>query len=135
MTPLRLPRALFEDLLEEARRALPNECCGLLAGRGRTVSRVFRASNAQPSPSSYKIRPRELFALFRQMRAENLELVGIYHSHPAGENYPSARDRARAYYPDAAYVIVSLRAGAPQPLRAFRLAEESVEEIPVEIAD
>jgi len=131
--PLTLPRALFEELREEARRALPNECCGLLGGRGRSVTRVFRATNALASPAAYEIRPRELFALFRRLREEKLELVGIFHSHPTGDNCPSARDRERAYYPEAVYVILSPRADAPQPVRAFLLREEWVEEIPVEI--
>ena len=128
-----MPRALYEELLEEARRALPNECCGLLGGRGRSVTRVFRATNAVASPVSFEIRPRELFALFRRLRGEQLELAGIYHSHPTGDNFPSARDRERAYYPEAAYVILSPRAGAPQPARAFLLGGEAVEELPVEI--
>lgn len=122
-------------LVAEARRFLPNECCGLLGGHGRTVTRVFRAANSIASPVAYEIRSRELFALFRRLREDKLELVGIYHSHPAGDNYPSARDRERAYYPEAAYVILSPHAAAPQPVRAFRLAGESVEEIPVEVLD
>ena len=122
-------------MLTEARRSLPNECCGLLGGQGRTVTRVFQAANVLASPVSYEIRPRELFALVRRLREEKLELVGIYHSHPAGDNYPSARDCERAYYPDAAYVILSPRADAPRPLRAFQLVEGSVEELSVEILD
>ncbi len=43
----------------------------------------------------------------REIRAAGLELLGIYHSHPTGENKPSARDIERAYYPEAAYFIVS----------------------------
>lgn len=133
MEPLTLPRALYDELLEEARRALPNECCGLLAGRGRKVTRLFRAANALASPTAYEIRPRELFALFRRMREEKLELVGIYHSHPTGENLPSGRDRERAYYPETPYVIVSPRASAAQPARAFLLSEGSVQELPVDV--
>jgi proteasome lid subunit RPN8/RPN11 len=131
--PLTLPRALYQELLALARRALPNECCGLLAGRGRAVTRVFRATNSLASPTAYEIRPRELFALFRKLREEKLDLAGIYHSHPTGDNFPSARDRQRAYYPETPYVIVSPRADAPRPVRAFLLSGERVEEISVEV--
>lgn len=126
-----LPRALYDELLAEAWRALPNESCGLLAGRGRAVARVFRATNALASPTAYEIRPRELFALFRRLRAEGLDLVGIYHSHPTGDNFPSARDLERAYYPETAYVIISPRADATRPVRAFLLGEKAAEELPV----
>jgi len=132
---LTLPRSLFQALLAEARRSLPNECCGLLGGHGRAVTRLFPALNALRSPVAYEVRPRELFEIFRRLRAEQLQLVGIYHSHPTGDNAPSARDRARAYYPEAAYVIISPRAEAAQPVRAFLLTESEVSELPVELVD
>lgn len=135
MASLTLPRALYRALVEEARRSLPNECCGLLGGRGAEASRIFPALNVLRSPVAYEIRPRELFEMFRQLRAENLELVGLYHSHPTGENVPSARDRERAYYPDAAYVILSPLPEAPRPVRVFRLRGEDWEEGDVEVTD
>lgn len=135
MAALTLPRSLFQVLLAEARRSLPNECCGLLGGHGRRVTRLFPALNALRSPVAYEVRPRELFEIFRRLRAEQLELVGIYHSHPTGDNVPSTRDRERAYYPEAAYVIVSPRADAPQPVRAFSIRENAVSELPVEVVD
>ncbi len=133
MASLKLSRALLEDLLEQARRSLPNECCGLLGGQGREVTRIFPGTNALASPVAYEIPSRELFELFRRLRAEKLELVGIYHSHPSGENAPSARDLERAYYPEVAYVIFSPNPAQPRPLRAFLLADGTMEELAVEV--
>lgn len=56
------------------------------------------------------------------MDARGEELVAIYHSHPASQPYPSPTDRAEAHYPDAFYVLVSLRADEPE-LRAFRILD------------
>ena len=56
------------------------------------------------------------------------ELVAIYHSHPASQPYPSPTDRAEAHYPDAFYVLVSLRADEPE-LRAFRILDGAVREV------
>jgi proteasome lid subunit RPN8/RPN11 len=67
------------------------------------------------------------------MREQRLELVGIYHSHPTGENVPSQSDSEKAFYPEAAYVIVSPMAGIKVPVRAFRLAKESWQEIEVTV--
>ncbi len=134
MDELVLPRRVQEALLGEARRAMPNECCGLLGGQGLSVTHAFPATNALASPAAYEIPPRELFDLFRRLRAEKLELVGIYHSHPAGDNTPSARDRKRAYYPDAIYVILSPHPEAARPVRAFRIRDQEVEELSVEVA-
>lgn len=133
MASLKLLRGLHESLLAEARRSLPNECCGLLGGHGFDVTRIFPATNRLASPVAYEIPPRELCEIFRRMRAEKTELVGIYHSHPAGDTWPSARDRERAYYA-VAYVIVSPHEAAARPIRAFRLRAGGVHELEVQVA-
>ena len=128
---LMLSPEIRDRLVEEARRALPNECCGLLAGAGNRVTRMFPASNALASPTEYEIAPRELFDLFRRLREGKLELVAIYHSHPSGDNIPSKRDLERAYYPETAQVILSPAIGAQTPVRAFRIEGEDWQEISV----
>ena len=135
MNPLELPRQIYERLLDEARQALPNECCGLLGGKGNRATEIFPATNELASPSEFEIPARELFEIFRAMREKSLELVAIYHSHPSGDNAPSRRDLERAYYPEAAYVILSPAADAEAPIRAFRLAGDGWQEIPVRVQE
>ena len=123
-------------LLEQARLEPLKECCGLVAGRGGVMTRTFPATNAaDDAGNSYEIAPEELFRLMRTIRAAALELLGIYHSHPAGENRPSARDVARAYYPAAAYFIVSPRTDAPRPVRAFSICEGKVTELEIQVVE
>lgn len=126
---VRVHRAVLEELLAEARREPDLECCGLLAGRDAVISTILPAQNAQRSATSYEIAPEELFALFRRMRAGGLEHLGIYHSHPRGENAPSPRDIDRAFYPAAAYFILSPRPDAPHPVRAFQIAAGQTREL------
>src|SRR5690242_10509741 len=130
---VRITRAAYDRLIAEARTTPTIECCGLLAGRDGVISAVLPAKNALQSASAYEIAPEELFALFRRMRSEGLEHFGIYHSHLAGENFPSASDLARAFYPAAAYLIVSPNPGAPRPIRAFRIVEGRAREVSLEI--
>lgn len=130
---VRIGRSVFESLLSEARANPEIECCGLLAGRGAVISAVLPAKNALRSAKAYEIAPEELFAIFRRMRAEALEHLGIYHSHPQGELSPSRLDIERAFYPDAAYLIVCPQPAAARPIRAFRIRDGEVREIDLQI--
>lgn len=130
---VRIERGILDRLLAEA-RANPNiECCGLLAGRKGVISTVLPAKNALQSAKAYEIEPAELFALFRRMRVDALEHLGIYHSHPSGENSPSTSDLERAFYPDVAYLIISPDAAASRPIRAFKIGEGRARELLLEI--
>jgi len=53
------------------------------------------------------IAPAEAIELIEGVEAEG-DLVGFYHSHPAGPPEPSETDAARAAWPGASYVIVAL---------------------------
>lgn len=131
---IQIRREILTALLEQARLEALRECCGLLAGRGGVITRAFQATNAADvTTRAYEIAPEELFGLMRQIRAAGLELLGIYHSHPGGENQPSARDIERAYYPAAAYFIVSPRADVPQPVRAFSIRDGRVTESEIQV--
>ena len=133
--PVRVTREVWNTLLAEVRREPRLECCGLLAGRGGVISRVLPARNAQASATAFDIAPRELFGLFRRMRALELEHLGIYHSHPTGENAPSPSDIAQAYYPEAAYIILSPVAGAAKAVRAFSIRDGRVEELEIRVEE
>lgn len=81
----------------------------------------------------YRIDPREQLHAFRDMDANGEELAAIYHSHPASQPYPSPTDRAEAHYPDAVYVLVSLRTGQPE-VEAWRIASDGAVRV-VTLAD
>jgi proteasome lid subunit RPN8/RPN11 len=126
---VQISRRVCEALLAQARSHPLQECCGLLAGRGGVITAIFPANNVLQSAKAYEIAPEELFALFRRMRSEGLEHLGIYHSHPSGDNVPSPRDIERAFYPAVAYFIISPRPDAPRPVRAFRICEGQSREL------
>jgi len=130
---VRIDRRIFDRLLVEARGNPNIECCGLLAGRDAVISAILPARNALQSPKAYEIAPQELFELFRRMRAAGLEHLGIYHSHPNGENVPSPLDIERAFYPESSYLIISMRLSASHAIRAFRIVEAQVRELSLEI--
>jgi proteasome lid subunit RPN8/RPN11 len=111
-----------------------HEQCGLLAGRDGAITRVLHAHNIAGNPATqYEIAPAELFRLMREMRSAGLQLLGIYHSHPQGANAPSRTDIARAYYPDAAYFIISPLPNAEKPVRAFSIRDGLAPELRISV--
>lgn len=115
-------------MVAQAHAEAPNECCGVLLGRGDDVQEVFPGRNVDESPRTYLMDPQDQLRAFRTMDERGWELIGIYHSHPLTEAYPSKTDVARALYPDARYVIVSLHAPARPEIRAFRILDGQISE-------
>lgn len=131
---LRLPRALADRIVEQARSEHPNEACGLLAGTNGSATRIFPTTNAERSPVIYRIDPKEQFRVFKQIEDEGLELVGIYHSHTRSPAYPSNTDVAQAYYPEAVYLIVSLAQPDSPDLRGYQINDGKVAEVALDIS-
>jgi proteasome lid subunit RPN8/RPN11 len=126
---LRLSRAQLETVIGHARACRPEEACGLLAGDGNgTIRRVFLMENAEHSQTFYVMDSEEQFRVFDEMEREGLELVAIFHSHPHSPAYPSMRDLELAFYPDAAYLIISLMNDEPEN-HAFRIVDDCAREI------
>jgi proteasome lid subunit RPN8/RPN11 len=131
---VRIAADVLAVMSAHARGTPAEECCGLLAGRDGRITDIHPATNVAPEPAkSYEIAPKEIFKLIRKIRTAGLELLGIYHSHPTGENAPSPRDVELAYYPEAAYFILSPRPGVAKPVRAFSIRDGRTEELEIRI--
>ncbi len=115
-------------MIAHAHADYPNECCGLLAGRGQRVEYVFRGRNVDQSPYTYRLDPQEQLHFFKDVDARGMDLVAIYHSHTQSPAYPSRTDVAKAVYPDAAYLIVSLEDSQAPVVRAFRVRDGVIAE-------
>lgn len=76
--------------------------------------------NVEKSPVAFAMDSRQIQKVLQKMALKGESLVGIYHSHPTAPPVPSPEDIAYAYYPEAAYLIVSL--SSPQPsLGCYRI--------------
>jgi [CysO sulfur-carrier protein]-S-L-cysteine hydrolase len=120
---------LLEQMISHARSVLPHESCGFLIGSGTHGKRFQAMPNSLASPTAYEIDPALLAATFRSLRETGEELVGIVHSHPRGPAEPSARDRERAFYPQAAHVIISLAEADHPQVRSYRIIDGEAYEI------
>jgi proteasome lid subunit RPN8/RPN11 len=79
------------------------EACGLLAGKKDRVEKVLLVRNQAQSPVRFVMDPYEQLQAFEWIESHMLDLVGIFHSHPAGPETASATDIA-----EAAYEVVSV---------------------------
>jgi proteasome lid subunit RPN8/RPN11 len=138
---LNIKKSDLKTVLDHCAAGLPNEACGMLAGKNGTVEKVYPMRNAKPGPDYYEMEPEEQFRVMKDIRDSGLEMIGLFHSHPTGQAYPSSVDVAQAYwpgtqlpnYPDAVYVIVSLMDRAKPVARGFSIEEGAVTEVPLTV--
>ena len=122
--------AALESIVAPARHAAPDECCGLLLGRGGDIIDALRTQNiANQRASRFVIDPGEHIRGRRAARERGLEVVGFYHSHPATPAEPSERDSAECSYPGHLYLIVSLRV-EPAEIGLFRFENGTFQRVP-----
>jgi proteasome lid subunit RPN8/RPN11 len=133
MPELVISREHLELMVTHCRAHHPNEACGLLAGKGSRVTKVYPMANTEPSPVSYFMEPKEQFRAMKEMRQEGLTMLAIFHSHPQSPAYPSVKDVSLAFYEDAVYLIISLMNPKDPVIKAFTIVDGAVNEAPFSI--
>lgn len=128
-----LKKGLFEQIVKECIKELPNEACGILAGKEARIQKVYEMTNVDKSPSTYFMDAKEQFKVMKEIRNLGLEMLGIYHSHVASPARPSAHDVELAFYPEASYVIVSLEDKNNPCIRSFKIKEGTITEEEIKI--
>jgi proteasome lid subunit RPN8/RPN11 len=134
---LLLPAQLLAEMVAQARAELPNECCGLLAGRVEggvaRAERRYPLANRAASPTEYDGDQGDHLAAQKDMRRLGLDVLALYHSHPTSDPVPSKKDLDRNGYGDSAiHLIISLRGGEPL-VRGWWLGAETFREAEWEV--
>jgi proteasome lid subunit RPN8/RPN11 len=116
---LRIAYADYEALRAHGEETYPNECCGVLlgkgvAGEGNHVQQLVRAGNTRTAPQ-------ELVKIQRQARGLGLDIVGFYHSHPDHPAQWSPTDFAEAHWLGCSYIITSIEKGKAVTTNSFLL--------------
>lgn len=130
----RLDQGTYRILVERAWSDFPYEVCGLLGLRADGGIVHFPITNAERSLTYYAMDGKELLRAMRTIEDEAWGLA-IYHSHTHTEAYPSRTDVELAAYPDAIHLIVSLQDRDTPQLRAFRIVEGRISEVPLLLDD
>ena len=129
---IRIPAVIYDKIVAQAYAELPNEACGLLVGKENIVTKQHVMTNIDHNPEHFSFNPAEQFQVFRSARAEGLEILANYHSHPETPSRPSVEDIRLAYDPNILYLIVSLATKVPV-LKAFNIQNGISTEIPIEV--
>jgi proteasome lid subunit RPN8/RPN11 len=107
-----------DDIVAHARARAPQEACGMVLAVGDQLA-ILCCENVHPTPvTKFDIDKDVLRRVLTQHGEEKIR--AIYNSHPVTVPFPSPWDREGANYPDALYVLVSLRDEVPE-IRAFRI--------------
>ena len=138
---LRIRGDVHAAMVAHALAGVPYEACGLFAGseddqaEGPSVDRFFPMRNAAESRKIYRLDGHEHLDVENTVDEAGAVLVGVMHSHPRTQAYPSPTDVADAAHSDPfgtwVFVIVSLEHPDPE-LRAFRILEGAITEVPVD---
>jgi proteasome lid subunit RPN8/RPN11 len=128
-----LSKRHWHEMLEHVDQHAPLEACGLLAGKDDRVEKVILVRNQAQSPVRFVMDPYEQIRAFDWIESNELDLLGIFHSHPAGPEAASATDIAEAAY-EVVHLIWS-RHESHWQARAFWIENESATEVSLKVVE
>ncbi len=104
-------KSQVETLAEYSRKNSPNESCAILFGNTEnhqvTIREIFLAKNIEDSPVSFTISNEELISAYSEAERKKLDVIGMFHSHPASVPYPSSTDKKYMEINPVPWVIFS----------------------------
>ena len=125
---LKLKKSDYDKMLKHCKDGLPNESCGLLAGtvegEVKTVTKIYLLTNIDASNEHFSMDPKEQFAALKDARANGVEIIGNFHSHPESPSRPSEEDKRLAYDSSIEYLILSLQEADHPVLKAFGIDKD-----------
>ena len=120
-------QSILEGLREHAENEQPNESCAMLFGKEDSVSDAFLTENVKESPVNFAISNEQLIEGYKKAEEKNLKVIGIFHSHPSSEAFPSNTDKKFMETNPVVWIIYS---GISKDFRAFVL-EQEIKEIKI----
>jgi proteasome lid subunit RPN8/RPN11 len=118
----------LEELVNIAKDGLPHESCALLLGENNAVVEILPMRNVDESPITFSIEPTELLHAYNLAESKGMQVIAIFHSHPA-KPFPSSTDRKFMQINPVVWLIYST---TERRLKAFVYDDnDSVKEIPI----
>jgi len=124
---IKLSQTDKEILSEYSENQKPNEACAILFGKDDQVLDLFLTENIEKSPVNFTISNEQLIEGYRIAEEKKMEVIGIFHSHPDSDAYPSNTDKKFMQSNPVVWIIYS---GINKNFRAY-LLESDIKEIPI----
>jgi proteasome lid subunit RPN8/RPN11 len=128
-----ISRRNWQEMLAYVQQQAPLEACGLLAGKDDRVEKVIFVRNQAHSPVRFVMDPYEQLKAFDLIESNGLDLLSIFHSHPAGPEGASATDIAEAAY-EVIHVILSRKQNGWQA-HGFWIEDGKATEVSLQIVE
>ncbi len=129
---LQLERQHIDILREEALKVHPVEACALLFGRVDSneahVSKVAIAPNKLQSTVRFEINPETVFKELNEAEREELDFIGLFHSHPAPTRPSITDQKGMKLWGNAIWLILSSTKGN---LAAYKMMNNDIKEITI----
>lgn len=128
-----IPKSIVDSIYSQGEDAAPLEVCGYLAGKDNRITKQYVMYNEDQSAEHFSFNPKEQFKVIREVRAEGLEIIAVYHTHPATPARPSREDIRLAFDPDIIYIIASLV--KDKSIKAFQIRNKVVSAIELDVIE
>jgi len=128
--PLKIGAGDVGHIHDHAKETYPEECSGVMVGMDvgemKIVVDVWRAENTFEEDKRghrFLIDPKEYIAFEKRAGERDMDILGVYHSHPDHPAEPSDYDREHAW-PGWSYVIASVSENGVEDMRSWLLRDD-----------
>ena len=124
MQKIKLSESDKKILSEYSENQKPNESCALLFGKDSQVSDLFLTENIEKSPVNFTISNKQLIEGYKIAEEKKVDVIGIFHSHPNSDAFPSDTDKKFMQSNPVVWIIYS---GINKNFKAFFLESNIIE--------
>jgi len=110
-------------LSEYSENQKPNEACAILFGKNNQVLDLFLTENIEESPVNFTISNKQLIEGYKVAEEKKMDVIGIFHSHPDSDAYPSNTDKKFMQSNPVVWIIYS---GINKNFKAYLLESDII---------
>ncbi len=128
---LKIEEESYNTMLQHAEETYPYECCGFFYGEDKgngereiVVAKPVANSKKGDQRRRFEISAIDYLTAEQYADANDLTLLGLYHSHPNHPAKPSSHDLKQAV-PYFSYIIISVMDGKSEKVTSWQLDENN----------